>query len=66
MKAGEGLLTRGDVDQSQNTTMGSAANDSQFTEVLIQRNKNPALSMGVGQDYLIAGSSGQSPVQTTS
>jgi len=49
-----GLLSGADIDQSDNSRMGRAIENSQFSKILIQCYKYPALPMGTFEYLIIA------------
>lgn len=50
-----GLFVGAQRDQTNDARMGSLVNDSEFTEILVERNKYAPLIEGHPQDGLVAG-----------
>lgn len=52
--AHESLLSRGEVHQPNDTAVRLAAHDYELSEVLIQRDEDPLLTLRSSQDLIIA------------
>jgi hypothetical protein len=53
-QAGGSLLRGGQNHQPNNSGMGLTPHHRKFTEIFVERDENPTLSMGQGQDFIIA------------
>ena len=54
-QAGGSLLRGGQNRQPNNAGMSLTTHHRQLTEVFVERDQNPTLSMGQGQDFIVAG-----------